>query len=83
MAKSLMAKAILDGTYNYTSEVDPATCELLQECARIRLRVPANCVDTDVNRYQWQKCWAKAKEKTSSSQSGQILDTIKRDHPLS
>jgi hypothetical protein len=35
------AKAILEGSYHYPPDFDEATKEILQECALIRLRIPA------------------------------------------
>ena len=66
----LTAKAILADTYEYPPDFDPATKELLQECVIIRNSVPVNSLSTNVSFQQWQYKWVKAKEKTSSSESG-------------
>ena len=70
MAFSPTAKAVLDGTYDYPPDFDSATRELMEECARIRLAVPRDSVDTNVTCNQWQHRWGKANERTSSSESG-------------
>lgn len=69
-AVSPTAKAILDGTYEYPEWFDEATKELCEECARIRLVIPKNSVDTTIKREEWQERWKRAKEETSSSESG-------------
>lgn len=69
-AISPTAKAVLDGTYDYPDDFDEATRELCEECARIRLSVPARSVSTLITRERWQEKWGKAKEETSSSESG-------------
>ena len=69
-AFSPTAKSILDGRHVFPPDFDPATKELLEECARIRNKVPANSVSPDINCAQWQYKWCKARERTSSSESG-------------
>ena len=70
LAVTPTATKVLNGTYVYPAGFDQSTKDLLQECARIRLQVPANSVDTRINTSQWQNRWKKTKEKTSSSISG-------------
>ena len=70
MAFSPVAKSVLDGTYVYPPDFDPATRELVEECARIRQKIPPNSVSDDISTSQWQYRWKSAKEKTSSSESG-------------
>jgi hypothetical protein len=70
MAFSPVAKRVLDGTYNYPPDFDPATRELVEECARIRQKIPSNSVSDEISTSQWQYRWRSAKEKTSSSESG-------------
>ena len=64
------AKAILDGTYEYPEDFDQATRELCEECARVRMAIPANSVKTTIGREEWQQRWKRAREETSSSESG-------------
>jgi hypothetical protein len=69
MAFSPVAKSVLDGTYDFPPDFDPATRELVEECARIRQQIPANSVSDDISTSQWQYRWKGAKEKTASSVS--------------
>ena len=70
MAFSPTARQVLDGTYDYPADFDPATRQLCEECARIRQCIPKNCVSTTINTEQWQHRWCTARERTSSSESG-------------
>jgi len=65
-----IAKAILEGTYQYPPDFDEATKEILQECASIRIRVPKNSVTTAITPEDWTNHWQRAHEETSSSTSG-------------
>jgi hypothetical protein len=65
-----IAKAILEGTYQYPPDFDEATKEILQECALIRIRVPKNSVTTTITPEDWTNHWRRAREETSSSTSG-------------
>ncbi|KAL7524818.1 hypothetical protein ACHAXR_000726, partial [Thalassiosira sp. AJA248-18] len=58
MAFSPTARSILDGSYQFPPHFDQATRDLLLECASIRQTVPANSVDTDISREQWQHRWS-------------------------
>ena len=70
LATTIAAKQVLAGTYNYPPDFDQATKEICESCARIRMGVPANSVKTKVSHGEWAQRWSKAKEKTSSSESG-------------
>ena len=70
MATSPAAQAVLDGSFEYSADFDQGTRDLLEECARIRATIPASSVNTLITRQVWQQRWAKAKEDTSSSESG-------------
>ena len=70
MATSPTAQAVLDDACEFPEEFNKGTKELLQECARIRSKIPANSVDPLIKRETWQQRWKKAKEDTSSSDSG-------------
>ena len=69
-AFSPTARKILAGRYDYPEGFDPATRELLEECARIRQTVPKRSVATIIRRQEWEQRWKRAKEDTSSSMSG-------------
>ena len=69
LANTVAGDKVLEGTYNYSEGFHPATKELLEECARIRTRVPENLVDNFLGGREWQRRWLRAKEKTSSSVS--------------
>ncbi len=65
-----MAKSVLDGSYDFPPDIDKATKELFEECAKIQSIVPANSVTGIISRERWQQQWKKVKEDTSSSPSG-------------
>ena len=69
LANTAAGDKVLDGSYVYAGGFHPATKEILEECARIRNKVPENSVLDYVGARQWQRGWRKAKEKTSSSVS--------------
>ena len=66
----IAAHQVLEGSYNYTEWFDEATKELCQACARIRLGAPARSDNTTIKHGEWSRCWSKANERTSSSESG-------------
>ncbi len=57
---------ILDRTYEYPYHFDLGTREILEECARIRLKIPSDLVSPRITRDDWENHWGKAKESTSS-----------------
>ncbi len=61
---------ILDWTFEYPSDFNEATKEILQECARIRLLVPKDSVGTGIMKEDWHNHWGRTKEETSLSVSG-------------
>jgi hypothetical protein len=65
-----IAKAILEGTYQYPPDFDEATKEILQEWALIRIRVPNNSITTTITPEDCTNHWRRAREETSSSTSG-------------
>ncbi len=69
-ATTLTAQSVLDGTYNFPSNIDKATKELFVEIAKICSLVPPNSVTGTILQERWQQRWKKVKEDTSSSQSG-------------
>jgi hypothetical protein len=69
-ATSPTAQSILDGTYNFPSNIDEATKELFVEITQICSVVPPNSVTRIISRECWQQHWKKVKEDTSLSQSG-------------
>jgi hypothetical protein len=48
-----MARSVLDGSYDFPPDIDKATKELFEECAKIRSIFPANLVTGIIS----QKCW--------------------------
>ena len=69
-AFSPTANAILAGTYEYPDSFDKATREICEECAVIRHLITANAFSSDISMQRWQQRWKKAREETSSSESG-------------
>jgi hypothetical protein len=65
-----MAQSVLDGSYDYPPDIDEATKELFEECAKIRSIVPANSVTGIISQECWNQGWKKVKEDTSLSPSG-------------
>ena len=70
MSTSQTARSVLDGSYDFPPDIDNATKELFEECAKIRLIIPANSVTGIISRERWQQRWKKVKEDTSLSPSG-------------
>jgi hypothetical protein len=70
MANTPASQAALDGSYEFPSDCDDGTRELLEEVARVRSLIPANMVDLRVWHPKWSSKSRKAKEKTSFSHSG-------------
>ncbi len=69
-ATSPTAQPVLDGTYNFPSDIDEATKELFVEIAQIRSIIPPNLVTGIITREHWQQRWKKVKEDMSLSLSG-------------
>jgi hypothetical protein len=69
-ATSLTAQSVLDGTYNFPSNIDKATMDLFVEIAKICSLVPPDSVTGTILQECWQQRWKKVKEDTFSSQSG-------------
>jgi hypothetical protein len=69
-ATSPTAQSVLDGTYNFPSNIDEATKELFVEIAQICSVIPSNSVTGIISRERWQQRWKKVTEETSLSQSG-------------
>ena len=70
LATTIAARQVLEDSYNNPEWFDEATKELCKACAKIRLGVPKDSVDTTVRHEEWSQRWSKAQEKTSSSESG-------------
>ncbi len=70
MSASATAWSVLDGSYDFPTDIDKATKELFEECAKIQLIVPANLVTGIISQECWQQQWKKVKEDTSLSPSG-------------
>jgi hypothetical protein len=66
-----VAADILEGRYEFPENFDQATCELCEECAQIRKIIPKNTVrKIKMSKEDYVAHWKRAKEETSSSQSG-------------
>ncbi len=63
------ARSVLDGSYDFLPDIDEATKELFEECAKILSTVPANLVTGIISQERWQQRWKKVKEDTSLSPS--------------
>jgi hypothetical protein len=61
---------VLSGTYEFEQGFDDATRRICQEVAAIRAVVPEDSVDAIVRKEDWSNYWSKAREETSSSESG-------------
>jgi hypothetical protein len=67
---SPIAKMILNGTFDYPTDFDDATKEILQECAKIRLLVPKDSVGTSITKEDWGNHWGPTKGESASLVSG-------------
>lgn len=70
MATSTAADEVLAGEFDPPFEVHAGTSDLFEEIARIRSIIPPDSVCGLIKHPLWQQRWKKAKEKTSSSESG-------------
>ena len=69
-ADTVAARAVLDGTYEFSDDYHEATNQLFQQIAKIRSLVPMNSVETLIDEVTWASSWRRSKEATSSSISG-------------
>jgi hypothetical protein len=65
-----MAQQILDGMYPYPPDFDQATKEICEECARIRMMIPQDSLNTTIIKNDWKQRWKGHRESTSLSESG-------------
>jgi len=70
LATTIAARQVLEDSYNNPEWFDEVTKELCKACTRNRLVVPAHSVETTIKHEEWSSRWSKAREKTSSSESG-------------
>jgi hypothetical protein len=49
------ARSVLDGSYDFPPDMDEATKELFEECAKIQSIVPANSVTGIISHERWQQ----------------------------
>ena len=61
---------VLSGTYAFKPEFDDSTRRICQEVAAIWEVIPVDSVNAIVQRGEWSSFWRKAREETSSSESG-------------
>ena len=64
------ARAILEGTYVYPPDIDPATKLLLEEAAMTYAKMPAEEIATYVTVEDFQYYWQRANERVSLPYSG-------------
>ena len=69
MASSQSARAVLDGSYDFSSVAHEGTRELLMEASRISNIIKRGSVETLITKEQWANKWRHANERTSSSVS--------------
>ena len=69
-AATQVAADILEGRYEFPENFDQATRELCKECTLIRKIIPKNTVKIKMSKEDYVEHWKRAKEETSSSQSG-------------
>jgi hypothetical protein len=70
-ANTAASRAVLAGDYIGEDDIDPATQELFDACARIREIVPADSVSDRITGGDWSRHWSRGiREETSSSESG-------------
>ena len=69
-ARSPAGTAVLAGTYDGGTDGDWATQALFDEIAKLRSIIPANSVSDLIQGQDWRRKWRRAKEDTSSSESG-------------
>lgn len=83
-ADTTAGEEILEGTYWYDPDFDPDTRAIGEELAHIRSIIPENSVCDIVRRDDWGKFWRRAREETSSSESGLHFSHYKAgaDSPL-
>ena len=69
-AQSQAGREVLSGMYRYEDWTDPATRDLLKEVSRLQQLIPENSVSDIISGKEWSDYWKKAREETSSSESG-------------
>ena len=71
LANTETARSVLNGSFVYPPDFDEPTKLLCQACARIRAEIPTDAISSIIKHGEWGHKWARAKEDTSSSVSGQ------------
>ena len=61
---SPMARAVLDGSFEYPADMDKATKEIGKQAAKICNRIPRNSAEYVITREKWQERCKHAKEDT-------------------
>jgi hypothetical protein len=69
-AVTIKAQQILDRLYPYPPDFDQATKEICEKCARIRMMIPRDSLNTTITKYDWKWQWKGCRESTSSSELG-------------
>ncbi len=65
-----MGEEVLAGTFDYGEDFEEATHDICHEVALIWKIVPKDLIEEIVQKGDWEVFWKKAKEETSSSESG-------------
>ncbi len=76
-ADSMVGNKVLEGTYQFEGVFDEHTKDVLEETAHTRAIIPKNSVDDIIRAESWGKFWSKAREETSSSESGLTFSHFK------
>ena len=61
---------VLEGVFQFDEEFDEHTRDIMEETSRTRAIIPKNSVDDIIRSGCWGSFWSKAREETSSSESG-------------
>ena len=69
-ADSEVGEEVLEGTYQFGEDFEEYTREIMEEVAHTRAIIPKDSVDDTIRAGSWGDFWAKAREETSSSESG-------------
>jgi hypothetical protein len=69
-AQTAGGRAVLNGTYEFPINTDPATRELLEEVTHLRKIIPANSVSSVITGKEWSTYWWRVQEETSFLESG-------------
>jgi hypothetical protein len=69
-SRTRVARKVLKGEFLFPPDFDEPTKALSLACIRMREAVPKNSVSSIIRRQEWSEGWKRAREDTSSSESG-------------